>query len=305
MEKREKTPPGALRVIKPLLMDEDEAEEQRRLKLAQWITSKDNPLTARVMVNRIWHYVMGQGLVRTPGDFGANGAAPSHPLLLDWLADEFMRNDWSIKHIQRLILNSRTFRQSSKPTPMGMDKDAGGVWLWRYTPRRLSAEPMRDSILFTSGALDLKMQGPGFYLLDVQVENVMHYFPKEHFGPKEFRRMVYQTRIRQEQDAIFGAFDCPDGNQVISNRSRSNTPIQALNLFNSNFILQQSEILASRLQRDFPDSLKQQIDQAFLALHGKRPDEHEMQISKALVQSDGHASLCRALYNSSRFIFIF
>jgi hypothetical protein len=305
MEKREKTPPGALRVIKPLLMDEDEAEEQRRLKLAQWITSKDNPLTARVMVNRIWHYVMGQGLVRTPGDFGANGAAPSHPLLLDWLADEFMRNDWSIKHIQRLILNSRTFRQSSKPTPMGMDKDAGGVWLWRYTPRRLSAEPMRDSILFTSGALDLKMQGPGFYLLDVQVENVMHYFPKEHFGPKEFRRMVYQTRIRQEQDAIFGAFDCPDGNQVISNRSRSNTPIQALNLFNSNFILQQSEILASRLQRDFPDSLKQQIDHAFLALHGKRPDEHEMQISKALVQSDGHASLCRALYNSSRFIFIF
>ncbi len=81
MEKREKTPPGALRVIKPLLMDEDEAEEQRRLKLAQWITSKDNPLTARVMVNRIWHYVMGQGLVRTPGDFGANGAAPSHPLI--------------------------------------------------------------------------------------------------------------------------------------------------------------------------------------------------------------------------------
>ncbi len=89
---------------------------------------------------------------------------PHTPLLLDWLADEFMRNDWSIKHIQRLILNSRTFRQSSKPTPMGMDKDAGGVWLWRYTPRRLSAEPMRDSILFTSGALDLKMQGPGFLL---------------------------------------------------------------------------------------------------------------------------------------------
>ena len=305
MQKRETTPPGALRVIKPLLMDENEPEQQRRLKLAKWITSDDNPLTARVMVNRIWHYIMGQGLVRTPSDFGANGVPPTHPTLLDWLADEFIKNDWSIKHIQRLILNSRTFKQSSKPTPEGMAKDAGGAWLWRFTPRRLSAEPMRDSILFTSGALDPKMGGPGFYLLDVQVENVMHYFPKENFGPAEFRRMVYQTRIRQEQDAIFGAFDCPDGNQVIPSRSRSNTPIQALNLFNSNFILQQSEIFASKLQTDFPASVDQQIHQAFLALHGKRPDDYEMQTSRALIQEDGHVAFCRALYNSSRFIFIF
>ena len=305
MQKRESTPPGALKIIGPLTMDEDEPEQQRRLKLAKWITSKDNPLTARVMVNRIWHYIMGQGLVKTPSDFGANGLPPSHPKLLDWLADEFMQHDWSIKHIQRLILNSRTFKQSSQPHPEGMAKDAQSSLLWRFTPRRLSAEPMRDSILFTSGALDLNMGGPGFYLLDVQVENVMHYFPKEHFGPSEFRRMVYQTRIRQEQDGIFGAFDCPDGNQVIPNRSRSNTPIQALNLFNSPFILQQSEILAAKLQQAFPDSIDEQINYAFKTLHGKHPDDYEVKASRALIKDDGRVSFCRALYNSSRFLFIF
>jgi hypothetical protein len=149
------------------------------------------------------------------------------------------------------------------------------------------------------------MGGAGFYLLDVQVENVMHYFPKETFGPAEFRRMVYQTRIRQEQDAIFGAFDCPDGNQVIPNRSRSNTPIQALNLFNSRFVLQQSGILAQRLQNQFSDRIESQITQAFLSLHAKHPDPFEMQASKTLIDRHGLKSLCRALYNSNRFLFIF
>ena len=186
-----------------------------------------------------------------------------------------------------------------------MANDAEGLYLWRFSPRRLSAEPIRDSILATSGALDPRMGGPGFYLLDVQVENVMHYFPKETFGPPEFRRMVYMARIRQEQDAIFGAFDCPDGNQVTPNRSRSNTPIQALNLFNSPFILQQSGILAEQLKQSCGTSVDEQITRAFMLLHAKRPDATEMQLSRELIQSEGLESFCRALYNSSRFLFVF
>jgi hypothetical protein len=305
MQKREAVPPGTLQVIRPVSMASNEPEQTRRVKLAEWITAHDNPLTARVMVNRIWHYVFGRGIVGTPSDFGANGLTPTHPELLDWLADEFIRSGWSVKHIQRLILTSHTFRQSSQPNATGLAKDAEGLYLWRFTPRRLSAEPIRDSILATSGVLDPRMGGPGFYLLDVQVENVMHYFPKETFGPPEFRRMVYMSRIRQEQDAIFGAFDCPDGNQVIPNRSRSNTPIQALNLFNSPFIQQQSNILAERLRAACGEEMNDQISQAFLLLHAKMPDEIEIQMSKDLIQSEGLESFCRALYNSSRFLFVF
>ena len=305
LQKREVTPPGTLSVIRPLAMALNEPEQSRRLKLAEWITAVDNPLTARVMVNRIWHYLFGRGIVGTPSDFGANGLPPTHPELLDWLADEFIRSGWSVKHIQRLILTSHTFRQSSHPGENGMANDAEGLFLWRFSPRRLSAEPIRDSILATSGALDPRMGGPGFYLLDVQVENVMHYFPKETFGPPEFRRMVYMARIRQEQDAIFGAFDCPDGNQVTPSRSRSNTPIQALNLFNSPFIQQQSDILADHLKQSCGTSLDDQIKQAFMSLHAKMPDETEISLSRELIQSEGLPSFCRALYNSSRFLFVF
>jgi len=305
MQKREAVPPGTLKIIRPVSMNSNEPEQTRRLKLAEWITASDNPLTARVMVNRIWHYIFGRGIVGTPSDFGANGLLPTHPELLDWLADEFIRSGWSVKHIQRLILTSHTFRQSSHPNPTGLARDAEGLYLWRFTPRRLSAEPIRDSILATSGVLDPRMGGPGFYLLDVQVENVMHYFPKETFGPPEFRRMVYMARIRQEQDAIFGAFDCPDGNQVTPNRSRSNTPIQALNLFNSPFIQQQSKILADRLVETCGMEVNDQITQAFLLLHARNPDETERQMSRELIQSEGLESFCRALYNSSRFLFVF
>ena len=190
-------------------------EQQRRVKLAEWITHPANPLTARVMVNRLWHYIFGLGIVDTPSDFGGNGAVPSNPALLDWLADEFVRSGWSVKHMQRLILLSRTFRQSAAPRPDGMAVDADARLLWRFPPRRMEAEAIRDCILATSGALDLRMGGPGFFLQIVEEDNVYRYFPKEQFGPDEFRRMVYLNRIRQEQDSVFGSFDCPSGNQVM------------------------------------------------------------------------------------------
>ena len=182
-QQREVVAPDALNVLGTLGLAVDEPEQQRRVKLANWIASPQHPLTARVMVNRLWHYIFGQGIVDTPSDFGKNGSRPTHPELLDWLADEFVKSGWSIKHMQRLILLSAAFQQSSAPDAAALKVDADGRYLWRYTPRRLEAEAIRDSMLAVSGALDLKMGGPGFMLMDLVPENVDHYFPKEKFGP--------------------------------------------------------------------------------------------------------------------------
>ena len=304
-QQREVVAPDALNVLGTLGLAVDEPEQQRRVKLANWIASPQHPLTARVMVNRLWHYIFGQGIVDTPSDFGKNGSAPTHPELLDWLADEFVASGWSIKHMQRLILLSAAFQQSSAPDAAALKVDADGRYLWRYTPRRLEAEAIRDSMLAVSGALDPKMGGPGFMLMDLVPENVDHYFPKVKFGPPEFRRMVYQTRIRQTTDSVFGSFDCPDGGQAMAKRSRSNTPLQALNLFNSTFVLQQADLLAARIRKDAGDTPEAQVDRAFRLFYGRPPDATEQRTSAAMIRVNGLPSFTRALYNTSEFLFVF
>ncbi len=305
MAKREVVAPDTLKILGSLEMSEDEDEQQRRLKLAQSIASKKNPLTARVMVNRLWQFVFGVGIVDTPSDLGANGTGPTHPQLLDWLASEFMRNDWSIKHILSLILCSDTFRQSSRPRDEALKIDAGSRYLWRFPPRRLEAEAIRDSILAVAGTLDLNMGGPGFYLLDVDRENVVHYHPKEKTGPEEWRRMIYMFKIRQEQDLIFGAFDCPDGNQVIPERSRSTTPIQALNLFNSHFMIQQSGKMADKLLQEAGDSVEEQVRTAYQLYYGRPALVEEINDATAFVRDHSLADFCRAMFNSNEFLFTF
>lgn len=302
-QQREPVPPDALTVLGSLGLEMDEPEQNRRLQLAEWIASKENPLTARVMVNRIWHYIFGTGIAETPSDLGGNGVAPTHPELLEWLADEFMRSGWFVKHMQELILLSSTFQQSSAPRTEAAAIDASSRLLWRFPPRRLEAEAIRDSILAVSGALELTGGGPGFYLQEVEVENVMHYFPKEKFGPAEFRRMVYLFKIRQEQDSVFGSFDCPDGNQVIPKRSRSNTPLQALNLFNSPFVLQQAEILAQRLASESSDAAK--VTRAFELAFSREPDDFEQKASQEMIKAEGIEAFCRAMFNTSEFLFVF
>jgi hypothetical protein len=305
MQKREVVAPDALTVTGTLGLAVDEPDQQRRVRLADWIASPQNPLTARVLVNRLWHYTFGNGIVDTPSDFGANGSRPTHPELLNWLADEFVKGGWSIKHIQRLILMSATFRQSSAPRADAAALDADGRLLWRYTPRRLEAEAIRDSMLAVSGALDLKMGGPGFYLMDVVTENVMHYFPKEKYTPAEYRRMVYLFRIRAAQDGVFGSFDCPDGGSVMAKRSRSNTPLQALNLFNSSFITQQSDLLAKRLRTEAGEAPDAQAALAFRLFYARPPDAYEQRNSAEMIRAHGLQSFARALYNTSEFLFVF
>ena len=305
LQKREVVAPDSLSVLGSLGLDVDAPDTVRRAKFAEWVASDSHPLTARVLVNRLWHYVFGNGLVDTPSDFGVNGGRPTHPELLDWLADEFVRCGWSIKQMQRKLLLSATFQQSSSPHPAAEKRDADGRYLWRYTPRRLEAEAIRDSMLAVSGALDLRMGGPGFYLMDVVRENVRHYFPKEQYTPEEYRRMVYLFRVRAAHDGVFGAFDCPDGGSVMAKRSRSNTPLQALNLFNSTFVGGQAEILQQRLQKEAGTQSAAQARLAFELFYARPPDKFELDRSEAFIREHGLLSFARALYNTSEFLFVF
>lgn len=279
-------------------------EQLRREKLAEWIASEQNPLTARVLVNRLWHYHFGTGIVATPSDFGANGIPPSHPELLDYLASEFVQNGWSIKHMHRLILTSQAYQQSSAPSEDALRIDADCRLLWRFPPRRLEAETIRDCVLAVSGALNLEAGGPGFKVFNIKKETVHHYFPKEEFGPDEWRRMVYMTKIRQEQDAVFGVFDCPDGGQVIPDRSRSTTALQALNMLNSAFMLQQADLLQTRLRREANDSVDSQVTLAFRLLFGRTPSDNELASSLDFIREHGMQAFCRAILNANEFIFL-
>ena len=255
---REEVAPAAIASMTDLQLANDTPEQQRRLAVAKWIADKKNPLTARVMVNRLWQFHFGVGLVDTPSDFGSNGTLPSHPELLDWLASEFMEHGWSVKHLQRTILMSATWQQSGRPNDAGLAADAGSRLLWRYPPRRLEAEGIRDCMLAVTGKLVLSEHGPGFSAFIVDMENVRHYFPKTTFGSEDWRRMIYMTKVRQEKDAVFGVFDCPDYSQVVPKRSRSTTPLQALNLLNSTFVMQQADLFVERLNRE-TQSPKEQI----------------------------------------------
>ncbi|CAN5143119.1 PSD1 and planctomycete cytochrome C domain-containing protein [soil metagenome] len=305
MAPRERVAPDALTVTGTLSMGMDEPEQARRVKLAEWVASPENPLTSRVIVNRLWHYTFGTGLVDTPSDFGGNGTTPTHPELLDWLAAEFVEHGWSVKHMLRLLCNSDTFQQSSRPRDDGLAIDADCRLLWRFPPRRIEAEAIRDSVLAATGALDKRMGGPGFYLLDVDRENVVHYFPKDDIGPAEWRRMIYMFKIRQEQDAVFGAFDCPDGSQSMPKRSSSTTPLQALNLFNSPFVIQQAEMLAERLAEEAGDAPGRQVARAFRLLYGRDPDPAESADSVGFIAAEGLEAWCRAMLNTNEFLFVF
>ncbi len=301
---RELVVPDTLTVMGSLELDEKTPESERRLKLADWIVDEGNPLTARVIVNRVWHYHFGSGLVSTPSDFGVNGAKPTHPELLDWLAWQFMENDWSLKWLHRQILNSSTYRQSSAPRVQASQIDADSRLLWRFPPRRLEAEAIRDCVLQLSGKLNPKAGGPGFLLFEVDRENVHHYFPLKEFTDEHYRRMIYMTKIRQEQDEVFGVFDCPDGGQTISRRNRSTTALQALNLLNSKFMLQQASFLAERLTNEAGDSVEGQVRLAFALAYSREPTDDELADSVLLINSHGLDAFCRAVLNSNEFLFL-
>ncbi len=279
LQKRDVVNPGAIAAVgAPLALAADTPEADRRVALAQWIGSPLNPLTARVFVNRIWHYHFGQGLLKTPSDFGFNGGRPSHPELLDWLASEFMAGGWRPKALHRMIMLSATYRQSSQPNARCAAVDAGNRLFWRFAPRRLEAEAIRDAVLWTSGALDLRMGGPGYEVFEPNTNYVKVYTPKKSFGPAEWRRMVYQNKPRMRQDATFGEFDCPDSSQTMARRNISTTALQALNLLNGPFMLQQAGLFASRLEPRSPARRRHANPRRLLA--GLRTPARERRIGR-------------------------
>jgi hypothetical protein len=279
-------------------------DQRRRLALAEWITNPTNPLTSRVMVNRIWQYHFGEGLVSTPSDFGANGARPTHPALLDWLAAEFMEHGWSIKHLHRLIVTSAAYRQASDARMDCLAVDAGSRLLWRFPPRRLEAEAIRDAILSVSGKLDLRMGGPGFSFFEANDNYVRVYAPRREWTPDTFRRMIYGTIVRQRPDGVFGVFDCPDAGQIAPKRSSSTTPLQALNLLNSSFMMQQSEFFAGRLKKEAGSEVNAQINRAFALAFQRKPDRAELSASGKLIREHGLTALCRAVFNANEFVYL-
>jgi len=314
---QEEVPPGVVAALNPIpSLSTNTPDQERRLALARWIADPNHPLTARVAANRLWHYHFGTGIVDTPSDLGINGSRPTHPELLDWLAQELVSQNWSLKHLHRVILKSATYRQASAAPPgapaavtaqfaQAQQQDAQTRLLWRFPPRRLEAEVLRDSILAVTGKLDLWMGGPGFDLFEPNTNYVKVYQSKTTFVEEDFRRMVYQHKPRVELDDVFGAFDCPDAGQISPRRNVSTTPLQALSLLNSSFALQQAGFFAARLEKESGPDPQARVTHAFHLAYNRAPSPEEMAAGSALVREHGLPALCRALINTNEFLQIF
>lgn len=294
--------PTTLALFNPKELPSDLPELDRRRALVEWIVSEGNPLTARVMANRIWQGHFGTGLVETANDFGNNGSKPTHPELLDWLANELIRVNWSLKAMHRTIVLSATYRQSTRFNREAFAKDSDDRLLWRYPLRRLDAEIIRDSMLMVAGELNPKMGGPGFDLFN-QRGGLSGFSPIEVPEGEGRRRMIYAHKVRRERDAVFGAFDCPDGGQSTERRRESTTPIQALNLLNSQFTLVESAAFATRVKGEVGHLPDDQIRRCYEVALNRSPTAHELEEARPVIEKHGLETLCRVLFNSNEFLF--
>lgn len=293
------------KVTKGYQLDEKSPHGERRLALARWLVGKENPLTPRVLANRLWHYHFGTGIVSTPSDFGYMGTRPTHPELLDWLAVQLQENGWRLKAIHKLIMLSQTYQQTSTFRAEAARIDSDTRYLWRFPPRRLSGEEIRDTLLSVSGKLNLKMGGPGFRLYQYLQDNVATYVPLEKFGPETYRRAVYHQNARAARLDLLTDFDCPDNAFAAPRRNSTTTPLQALTLMNHQFTLDLSQFLADRLQSDVgTEHIERQIDRAFRLLYARPPVPQEQLAAKKLISANGLNAFCRAMINSNELIYL-
>jgi hypothetical protein len=286
----------------------------RRMALANWITSDQNPMTARVMVNRLWQWHFGQGIVRTPSDFGQLSGGPSHPELLDWLALRFIDEKWSIKSMHRLIVQSATYRQSS----MHADENAllvdpGNRLLWRFNRQRLDAEAIRDSVLLVSGRLNNEKYGlPIFPPLPGDVAEAVKFTNSKwnaQHGPEGRRRSIYIYQQRTLTMPLMQSFDALVCDESRPGRDASVTPLQALALLNGDFANEEARHFAGRVKQLSDGDLTEQVEHAFEIALGRLPTKPELNrmISMCMSpdsESDRLVSLCRVLLNSNEFIYV-
>jgi mono/diheme cytochrome c family protein len=286
-------------VTKPFALKPDAAEGQRRLALAQWITSNENPLTPRVLANRVWQWHFGTGLVDTPSDFGYLGSKPTHPELLDFLAQRLIAHGWRLKPLHREILLSQTYQQSAAFRPEAAKEDKDARLLWRFPPRRLSAEELRDTMLTVAGKLQLEpMGGPGFRLYKFTQNNVCTYFPLDTHGPETYRRAVYHQNARASVVDVLNDFDLPDIAFAAPKRANTTTPLQALTLLNHRFTLDMADALAARL------SSGDAVTQAYRLTFQRDPTAKEHEAAKKLIATHGAESFCRALLNANELLYL-
>jgi hypothetical protein len=298
-------------------------EGQRRAALAKWITDTNNMLTRRSIVNRVWHYHFGRGLVETPNDFGHMGALPSHPELLDWLAFWFVENGESLKKLHRLIVTSATYRQASQEgrasrvpdLPVkgtvgdsynsSLQLDSANRLLWRMNRARLDSEQFHDAVLAISDQIDLAMGGPSVQQFAFKDDHspVYDYARYDFDGPSANRRSIYRFIVRSVPDPLMEALDCPDANTLTPVRNVTTTALQALATLNDAFLLRQCERLAERLTRE-RKTTDAQIMRAYELALARQPKGQEREKLIAHAQKHGLASACRVLFNCNEFMFI-
>ena len=299
-------PPGLPGLIegKALVLAADAPDDARRLALADWITDRANPLTPRVIVNRLWHHHFGTGLVDTPSDFGAGGGRPSHPELLDWLAVELVDSGWSLKHVHRLICTSRTWRQRSHEVPgaaAGMAIDSADRLLWRMNPRRLDAESFRDAVLDVSGVLDRTRGGPGFRDFEVEEAYAPIYRPLPTDRPERRRRSIYRCVVRGTPDVFLTTLDCPNPANLAPVRPRTTTALQSLAILNNDFTLAHAGAWAERLRREAGADPAGQVRLAFRLAFGRDPDPDEAAAAADLIGGAGLEQFCRMMLAANEF----
>jgi mono/diheme cytochrome c family protein len=282
----------------------DMPEAERRRALADWLVHPANPLTARVLVNRLWHHHFGQGIVSTPSDFGLGGARPSHPELLDWLATELVRSGWSVKHVHKLILLSACYRQSSNhANPGAAAVDAQNQLLWRQNPRRLDAESLRDAVLFVSGKLNPERGGPGFrdFKYTEAYAPIYEYVTPD--SPALWRRSIYRFVVRTTPHQLMTTLDCPDPANMTPARTQTTTALQALALSNNAFILRMAEAMAARIEGE-TGPVEERIRRAFALALQRAASPAETGAAATLVREHGLFALCRTLLNANEFVYL-
>ena len=301
MQPGDAMPPASLSALPGFKLALDSPDSERRLALAKWIASDDNPLTPRVMANRLWHYHFGHGLVATPSDFGFNGERPSNPALLDYLAKRLIENGWRLKPLHREIVLSATYRQSSAWNADGAKADVDARLLWRYPPQRLQAEAIRDQMLAVAGVLDRTLGGPSFQLYKYTVDNVATYFPLDRFGSETYRRSLYAQSARSIRTELLSVYDCPDSSLPEPRRVVTTSPLQALSLLNSSFTTSLAEAFAKRMSAESPAD---PMGRGFALAFGRAPAKEEREGADLLVKQHGLAALARALFNANEFVYV-
>ncbi len=299
--------PASLAVLdgamKPFELPADAPESERRLALANWIASDANPLTARVLANRIWQHHFGTGIVDTPSDFGFLGGKPSHPALLDWLARRLQTHGWKLKALHREIVLSQTYQQSSAQRADAAKIDASARLLWRFPPRRLHAEEIRDTLLSVAGKLNLPMGGPGFRLYRYLEDNVATFVPLDQHGPETYRRAVYHQNARSSLVDGLTDFDLPDNAGPAPNRINTTSPLQALTLLNHQFTLDMTDALTERAKKETPNDATA-VRRAFGFALQRQPSREEEAAALQLLTKHGWRAFGRALLNANELLYV-